>query len=95
MEKIKQMVDEGQIQLAKLGDDNQPKQVPYQEIARSVDNQRRNVDILKLVAGLSWEEKYEWVNLKKLKAKEQFECGQYSQAMDMYIESLLGTDVSL
>lgn len=41
---------------------------------------------------LSWEEKYEWVNLMKLKGNRYYSEKNYAKAIEVYLDSLVGLD---
>jgi hypothetical protein len=42
---------------------------------------------------LSSDEKQEWVYLKKLKANELYKAAKFSEAIEVYLEALLGVNI--
>jgi hypothetical protein len=51
-------------------------------------------DLGKELLTLSWEEKYEWVNIMKLKGNRFFSAKEYNKAIEVYLEALIGLDLS-
>jgi hypothetical protein len=46
------------------------------------------------VKDLDWDEKYEWVNVKKLRANQLYRSGDFDEAIELYMESLVGLDLN-
>ena len=50
-----------------MDNNNQPKKVSYEEVSGEVNRQNSMGKLYKSLQSLDWDEKYEWVHIKRLK----------------------------
>lgn len=77
-----------------MGQDSQPNKVEFGELEGAVKRQEKYGSIYKSIECLNWDEKYEWVNFRRLRANQIYRNGDIDAAIEEYIVSLIGLDLS-
>lgn len=86
--------------MARLDDRNQP--VPmyvypwcsqYNDLKSTQETRNNYAQLLNKLKDLSSEDKWEYVNVKKLHANQLCKLKEWAKAMDLYLEAMLGIDI--